>query len=49
MENLLKRYPALEVCKDDIKAALKLIIETYENGGLVTIYAEEFLLTVSIL
>ena len=37
MENLLKRYPALEVCKDDIKAALKLIIETYENGGKVLV------------
>ena len=37
MENLLKRYPALEVCKDDIKSALKLIIETYENGGKVLV------------
>ena len=37
MENLLKRYPALEVCKDDIKSALNLIIETYENGGKVLV------------
>ena len=37
MENLLKRYPALDVCKEDIKSALNLIIETYENGGKVLV------------
>ena len=37
MENLLKRYPELEFCSEDIKSALKLIIETYENGGKVLV------------
>lgn len=37
MENLLKRYPELKVCEDDIRSALKLIIETYENGGKVLV------------
>lgn len=31
MENLLKRYPALSECKEDIGAALDLIINTYKN------------------
>jgi D-sedoheptulose 7-phosphate isomerase len=33
MENLLLRYPDLVCAKEDIEKALKLIIETYENGG----------------
>ena len=37
MENLLKRYPYLEVCKEDIGNALKLIIDTYKNGGKVLV------------
>ena len=30
---LYERYPALEVCKADIEKALKLMIDTYRNGG----------------
>lgn len=37
MENLLKRYPALEVCKEDIENALKLMIDTYRSGGKVLV------------
>ena len=37
MINLLKRYPALEVCKEDIENALKLMFDTYKNGGKVLI------------
>lgn len=33
MENLLKRYPALEDVSNEIHAALSLLIETYKNGG----------------
>ena len=31
MEELLKRYPVLSECKEDISAALDLIIDTYKN------------------
>ena len=31
MEELLTRYPALSECKEDISAALDLIIDTYKN------------------
>ena len=34
---LLNRYPALEICKDDIENALKLIIDTYKKDGSVLI------------
>lgn len=37
MENLLERYPALEVCKEDIEDALKLMLDTYKNGGKVLV------------
>ncbi len=37
MNELLKRYPSLKECKDDIKKALKLIIETYENKGKILV------------
>lgn len=37
MENLLKRYPMLETCKNDIENALKLIIDTYEKGGKILV------------
>lgn len=37
MQNLLKRYPMLESCKQDIEKALKLMIDTYENGGKVLV------------
>ncbi len=37
MENLLKRYPALEVCSSDIKKALELMINTYKNGGKILV------------
>ena len=33
MDNLLERYPALKGCSQDIDEALKLIIDTYKNGG----------------
>lgn len=35
MKELLRNHPALEVCKEQIGAALGLMIETYENGGKV--------------
>jgi phosphoheptose isomerase len=37
MENLLKRYPALEVCASDIQVALELMIDTYKNGGKILV------------
>jgi D-sedoheptulose 7-phosphate isomerase len=33
LDVLVKRYPALEVCKDQIRAAGNLIIESYKNNG----------------
>lgn len=35
MKELLRNHPALEACKEQIGAALGLMIETYENGGKV--------------
>ena len=37
MVNLLERYPALEVCIEDIENALKLMLDTYKNGGKVLV------------
>lgn len=37
MENLLKRYPLLKVCKQDVENALKLMLDTYKNGGKVLV------------
>ena len=37
MEKLITKYPALEVCKESIKSALKLIIDTYKSGGKVLV------------
>lgn len=37
MEELLKRYPALSECKEDISAALGLIIDTYKNKGKILV------------
>ena len=37
MEMLLKRYPELEVCKTEIENALKLMVDTYKNGGKVLV------------
>ena len=37
MENLLKRYPSLALCREDIEKALELMIDTYENGGKVLV------------
>lgn len=37
MNELIKRYPCLEECKDSIKNALKLMIDTYQNGGKVLV------------
>ena len=33
MENLIKRYPALEVCRQTISKTLDLMIDTYNNDG----------------
>ena len=37
MKELFTRYPALSVCEQDIQKALRLIIDTYENGGKVLV------------
>lgn len=37
MEELLVRYPALEACREDMIAALKLICGTYKSGGKVLV------------
>ena len=37
MENLLNRYPELEVCKQDIENAVNLILDTYKNRGKVLV------------
>lgn len=37
MENLISRYPSLEICKKDIENALMLILDTYKNGGKVLV------------
>ena len=37
MVNLLERYPTLEVCKEDILNALKIMLDTYKNGGKVLV------------
>ncbi|MBQ8802325.1 MAG: SIS domain-containing protein [Tyzzerella sp.] len=34
---LYKRYPTLEVCREDIDKALELMIHTYQNGGKVLV------------
>lgn len=33
IENLVKRYPALDVCEESIRRAADIIINTYEKGG----------------
>lgn len=37
LNELMKRYPQLEVCKEDIVNAEKALIKCYENGGKVLI------------
>lgn len=37
MEHLIKRYPALSACREDIKQAEKLLIDTYKHGGKVLV------------
>lgn len=37
MKELLERYPALTTCQESIEKALKLMIETYKNGGKILI------------
>lgn len=37
MKELCERYPALKSCEADITAALRLIIDTYKNGGKVLV------------
>lgn len=34
---LYERYPALEACREDIDKALKMMIDTYKNGGKILI------------
>ena len=33
IDQLIERYPCLDVCKKDIEDAAKAIIKSYENGG----------------
>ena len=33
IKNLIKRYPELNTCKDDIIKAYKIMEESYSNGG----------------
>ena len=33
MQELLKRYPALHACKNDIELAFTMLADTYQNGG----------------
>ena len=37
MEELLKRYPLLESCRENISRALDMMIDTYKNGGKILI------------
>ncbi len=37
LNELLMRYPVLDKCKEEIENALKLIIDTYKNGGKVLV------------
>lgn len=37
MEELLKRYPSLAACGDDIRKAAELIVNTYKNGRKVMV------------
>ena len=37
LNELLMRYPALGKCKDEIENALRLISDTYKNGGKVLV------------
>ena len=37
LEELMKRYPALDVCKDSIRLGAELIIDTYKQGGKVLV------------
>ena len=40
INQLIERYPCLDVCKKDIEDAAKAIIKSYENGGKLS--AEDF-------
>lgn len=33
MNDLIKRYPSLSICENDIENAVNLMIDTYKNGG----------------
>lgn len=37
MDELIRRYPELEMCKDDIENALNLMINTYKNDGKILV------------
>ena len=37
MEELLTRYPALTVCKDDLTESLSLMLDTYRKGGKIMV------------
>lgn len=37
MNELLERYPSLQICKKDIEDALNLMIDTYKNDGKILV------------
>ena len=37
MEQLIKRYPALKCCEEDINKAIEFIIDTYKNKGKILV------------
>lgn len=37
MKDLLKRYPSLSDCSEEIEKALELMLETYKNGGKILV------------
>lgn len=37
MKDLLRRYPTLSDCSEEIEKALELMIETYKNGGKILV------------
>ena len=37
INELLERYPSLQICKKDIEDALNLMIDTYKNDGKILV------------
>lgn len=37
MKELLRRYPALEACREDMLAAAAMMLETYQHGGKILV------------